>query len=60
MERFSTRKISAYSQPMAANNRILIWDIEPSHLTSQSPDAIAVIGQADFTSKDCGSQLTRN
>jgi DNA-binding beta-propeller fold protein YncE len=34
-----------------ANNRILIWDIEPSHLKSQSPDAIAVIGQADFTSK---------
>lgn len=38
-----------------ANNRILIWDIEPSHLKSQSPDAIAVIGQADFTSKIASS-----
>lgn len=42
-----------------ANNRILIWDIEPSHIKSQSPDAIAVIGQADFTSKVAGASETQ-
>lgn len=42
-----------------ANNRILVWDIEPSHLTTQSPDAIAVIGQADFTSKAPGASATQ-
>jgi DNA-binding beta-propeller fold protein YncE len=42
-----------------ANNRILIWDIEPTHLKSQSPDAIAVIGQTDFTSKMAGASETQ-
>lgn len=42
-----------------ANNRILIWDIEPSRLKGQSPDAIAVIGQTDFTSKIAGASATQ-
>ncbi len=42
-----------------SNNRILVWDIEPSHLTTQSPDAIAVIGQTDFTSKTPGASATQ-
>jgi DNA-binding beta-propeller fold protein YncE len=42
-----------------ANNRILIWDIEPSHLKSQTPDAIAVIGQTDYTSKAPGTSATQ-
>jgi DNA-binding beta-propeller fold protein YncE len=36
------------------NNRIMIWDIEPSRLT-ETPDPIAVIGQTDFTSKVSGA-----
>jgi len=42
-----------------ANNRILIWDIEPSHLKTQTPDAVAVIGQADFTSKASGASASQ-
>jgi DNA-binding beta-propeller fold protein YncE len=36
------------------NNRILVWDIEPSRL-KEHPDAIAVLGQTDFTSKAPGA-----
>lgn len=40
------------------NNRILVWDIEPSRL-KETPDAIAVIGQTDFTSKTSGAGAAR-
>lgn len=36
------------------NNRILVWDIDPSHL-KEHPDAVAVLGQTDFTSKTPGA-----
>jgi DNA-binding beta-propeller fold protein YncE len=37
-----------------SNNRIMIWDILPSHLT-ETPDAIAVLGQIDASSKVAGA-----
>lgn len=37
-----------------SNNRIMIWDIDPAHLTA-TPDAIAVLGQADASSKISGA-----
>ncbi len=36
-----------------ANNRILVWDIHPQRLT-ETPDAMAVIGQSDFMSSKPG------
>ena len=36
------------------NNRIMVWDIDPSHLTP-TPDPLAVIGQTDYTSKASGA-----
>lgn len=36
------------------NNRILVWDINPTRL-KEHPDAIAVLGQTDFTSKTAGA-----
>jgi DNA-binding beta-propeller fold protein YncE len=40
------------------NNRILVWDIDPAHL-KEHPDAIAVLGQTDFTSKTAGAGNTK-
>ncbi len=36
------------------NNRILVWDIEPSRLTP-TPDPMAVLGQQDLNSRIAGS-----